>query len=348
MAGKTRNRAHVVEWLHRLEAEPHRFGFLAAIRMLETFSDDKPRLGESARAADDSVRFGQSASLAFAPTSIAKFKTGTATTPDRMQSYFFGLFGPNGPMPLHISEYVYGRELNEGDRTFRCFADIFHHRLTSLFYRACVNGEPTVNMDRPEHNNFDLYVGSLLGIGPNAYRHRDAMPDNAKLHNAARLSLKTRPAEGLQALLENYFELPFQISEFVGEWLSVAEEDRLHLGRSQSACILGATTIVGAEIWSCQHKFRIVCGSLELSDFMRLLPGAKSEAALVALVRNYLGDEFSWDLQLILKKDEVPATVLGSSGQLGWTSWLGNRKEAIDAGDVIIDLQSSVSSKKPH
>jgi type VI secretion system protein ImpH len=81
---------------------------------------------------------------------------------------------------------------------------------------------------------------------------------------------------------------------------------------------------------------------------MRLLPGAKSEAALVALVRNYLGDEFAWDLQLILKKDEVPATVLGSSGQLGWTSWLGKREEATDAGDVIIDLQRSIMSRKPH
>ena len=56
MAGSSRNSAHVVDWLHRLEAEPDRFGFLAALRKLEAIYDDKPRLGESARSADDSER----------------------------------------------------------------------------------------------------------------------------------------------------------------------------------------------------------------------------------------------------------------------------------------------------
>lgn len=342
MAGSSRNSAHVVDWLHRLEAEPYRFGFLAVLRKLESIYDDKPRLGESARSADDAVRLGQDPSLAFAPTDLANFKTGTATTPDRLESYFFGLFGPNGPMPLHISEYAHSREINVGDRTFRRFADIFHHRLLCLFYRACANSEPTFNMDRPEENRFDLFVGALLGVGPQAFRSRDAMPDAAKLHSAARLSLQTRPAEGLCALLESYFQLPFSIRELVGEWLTLADEDRLYLARTRTAGTLGMTTILGKAIWNCQHKFRIVCGPLSQREFSSLLPGADSVRSLIALVRNYVGDEFAWDLQLILNKDEVPGIVLGSAGQLGWTSWLGERTNTSDADDIIIDLQRLV------
>jgi len=342
MAGSSRNSAHVVDWLHRLEAKPARFGFLAALRKLEAIYDDKPRLGESARSADDPVRLGQDPSLAFAPSSIAAFKTGTGTTPDRLENFFFGLFGPNGPMPLHISEYVHSREINDGDLTFRRFTDMFHHRLLCLFYRACANGEPTFNMDRPENNQFDLFVGALLGIAPMALRGRDAMPDAAKLHNVARLSLQTRPAEGLCALLENYIQLPFSIRELVGEWLTLAQEDRFFLGRSREAGVLGSTTVIGEEIWSCQHKFRIVCGPLSLTDFSRLLPGAESVNGLVAVVRNYVGDEFAWDLQLILMREEVPAIALGLSGQLGWTSWLGERTAASDAGDVTINVQQAV------
>lgn len=348
MAGSVRNSAQVVDWLHQLEAEPYRFGFLPVMRRLEATYSDKPRLGEAVRASEDPVRLGQNPTLAFAPSSIAAFKTGTATKPDYLESFFFGLFGPNGPMPLHISEHAYGREINDDDRTFRAFADMFHHRLLSLFYRAWVNSEPAFGMDRPEQNDFDLYVGALLGIGPQAFRDRDAMQDASKLHSAARLSLQTCPAEGLAALLGQYFELQFEVEELVGEWLEIADEDRLCLGQSRKSCQLGVTTIIGEEIWNCQHKFRVVCGPLSLDDFRRLLPGADSQDAINALVRNYVGDEFAWDLQLILDKEEVPSVQLGSAGQLGWTSWLGERSDNVDASDVVVNLQRRLFTKPAH
>ena len=296
MAGSARNTTNAVEWLHKFEADPHEFGFLAALRKLEVLYDDMPRFGESARPAEDPVRFGQDPSLAFAPTDISSFRTGTEKTPDRLEQYFFGLFGPNGPMPLHISEYVQSREINEGDRTLRRFADIFHHRMTCLFYRAAVNGEPTFNFDRPGDNRFDLYVGAILGIGPPAFRQRDEMPDRAKLHNAARLALQTKPANGLEDLLEEYFGLPFRVEEFVGEWLFIDEHDRLRLGQNRHTGCLGLTSILGSQVWSCQHKIRLVCGPLALADFRRRLPGSRSVNSMLAVVRNYLGDEFAWDV----------------------------------------------------
>jgi type VI secretion system protein ImpH len=38
---------------------------------------------------------------------------------------------------------------------------------------------------------------------------------------------------------------------------------------------------------------------------------------LVAWVRNYVGDELLWDVNLILKKEEVPPLVLGEGSQTG-------------------------------
>jgi type VI secretion system protein ImpH len=346
MAGSARNDPHVIEWLRQLESEPHRFGFLSALRKLESIYEEKPRLGESVRSSDDAVRLGQDPSLIFAPRPIASFKVGTRNTPDRLETFFFGLFGPNGPMPLHISEFVHARELNEGDRTFRGFADMFHHRLASLFYRASANAEPTINMDRPEENRFDLYVGALLGIGPEAFRGRDAMPDRAKLHNTALLSLQTRPALAFVDLLENYFGLPFAVSELVGEWMTLAAEDRAKLGVADGACVLGESAILGDEIWGCQHRFRVVCGPLSLAEFERLLPGESGVNSLFAAVRNYAGDEFAWDMQLVLRKDDVPGTTLGHDGRLGWTTWMGARNSDADADDVIIDLQTMVANQE--
>jgi type VI secretion system protein ImpH len=42
-----------------------------------------------------------------------------------------------------------------------------------------------------------------------------------------------------------------------------------------------------------------------------------------ALVRQYVGDEFGWDLRLVLNAAERPPCRPGLQGRLGWTTWLG-------------------------
>ena len=53
---------------------------------------------------------------------------------------------------------------------------------------------------------------------------------------------------------------------------------------------------------------------------------------------NYLGFEYAWDLQFVVRRQRVPAVRLGQFGHLGWTSWLAPPREGADAGDVIIDV----------
>ena len=48
----------------------------------------------------------------------------------------FGLFGPNGPLPVHMTEYARERIYHHQDTSLSAFADLFHHRLALLFYRA--------------------------------------------------------------------------------------------------------------------------------------------------------------------------------------------------------------------
>jgi type VI secretion system protein ImpH len=336
MATAPRTTAYVVERLRALQAEPQRYSLFAALRHLECLYPDMPRIGEAARPADEPVRFGQEPSLGFAPSTIASFAAGSERRPGHLATFFFGLFGPNGPLPLHLTEYARSRELNYADPSLRRFADVFHHRLLSLFYRAWADAQPVLSLDRPECGRFDVYVGALLGIAAPEFRRRDAVPDQAKLGRAARLGLATRPAEGLVAVLEDFFGLPFAVEQFVGEWLRVPAGDRLVLGAGDVAA-LGMGSVLGSSIWSCQHCIRAICGPLRFADFGRLLPGRPSLARLRDLVRNYLGDELKWTLNLVLSRHEVPQSRLGAAGELGWTTWLGRRNASQDADDVVID-----------
>ncbi len=121
----------------------------------------------------------------------------TAGQPPRLYGLFLGLFGPNAPLPLHLTEYAIDRRRNAKDGTLGAFADIFHHRMLSLFYRAWADSQPTVQFDRPDEDRFRLYIGALVGMATPHLDARDALPDQYKRFFAGRLVPQARNAEGL-------------------------------------------------------------------------------------------------------------------------------------------------------
>ena len=100
------------------------------------------------------------------------------------------------------------------------FADIFHHRLLMMFYRAWAGGQPTVNHDDPASDRFVLYAGALVGLGLPSLQNRDDFPDAAKLFYAGRLSSQSKNADGLEAMIGDFFRMPTRIQGFVGDWLT--------------------------------------------------------------------------------------------------------------------------------
>ena len=337
MASPDRTQGDVVALFEALRRAPYAFHFFQALRRLECLHRDRPRLGKATQLADDPVRLAQEPSLAFAPATLAAFDPGSDGRPPRLSEYFLGLFGPQGPLPLHLTEYARDRLRNHGDYTFARFADVFHHRMLSLFYRAWADAQPTVSFDRPETDRFHVYVGAPFGLGMPSLWNRDAVPDLAKLHYAGRLVGQTRNSEGLQAILADFFKLPVTLETFVGHWLRLADTSRCRLGETPATGQLGMTAVIGARVWDCQYKFRIVMGPMGWAEFQRFLPGSDSLRRLVAWVRNYIGDELLWDFNPILKKEEVPPLQLGAGTRLGWTTWLTSRPLTRDADDLKLD-----------
>jgi type VI secretion system protein ImpH len=339
VAGEDRTASKTVELERRLSEEPYKFGFFEALRRLECVHPDKPRIGTSSQPKDDAIRLGQEPSLAFAPATLKSFTAGTKGLPPRLSVLFFGLFGPNGPLPLHLTEYARDRLHNSHDPTFARFCDLFHHRLLSMFYRAWAAAQPTVSHDRPESDRFAYYIGSLFGIGMPTLRDRDAAPDPAKLFHSGHLSCQTRHAEGLRSILESFFEIPVEIEEFVGQWIDLPREAYWHLGESTETGRLGVNTMLGQRTWDRQGKFRVLFGPLSLEEYKRMLPGKPSLARLVALVRSYVGDELAWDVNPVLDRREVPPIRLGGRQGLGWTTWLAGHPLEKDPDDLLLGIE---------
>jgi len=336
MAREDRTAPDPVALLIGLQNEPYRYDLYQALRLLECAHPDQPRWGESRHVKDDPLRLGQEPSMAFAPSQLASFHPGSGDRPARLRVFHPGLFGPNGPLPFHLTEFARERQSNEGDTTFARFVDVFHHRMLALFYRAWSSAQPAVQYDRPEVDRIALALGALFGMGAPSLRRRGSWLDRALLHHGGGLSVPTRHAEGLRGLLADFFKSGVRVESFVGHWIDLPPDAPCRLGGGATAA-LGRTATVGSRLWDCQHKFRVVFGPLGLDAYRRLLPGGESLARLVALVRGYAGDDLFWDVQLVLKKEEVPPLKLDGSAGLGWTTWLKSRPAERDTGELKLD-----------
>jgi type VI secretion system protein ImpH len=339
MAEPDGSQAHTL--IAELTQTPYAFDFLQAVRRLECAHPDKPRIGTSSRAIDDPVRFGQDPSMAFAPASISSVTTRTNGVP-RMAIACIGMLGPNGPLPLHITAYARERQLSHKDSTFVHFVDLLSHRFISLFYRAWAVNQKTVSSDRPQTDRWMAFFASIVGMGEPTLRERDRIPDAAKVFYAGRLASQVRGASGLGKVLADFFGVAAEIQQFIGQWVNLPDDCCCRLGESKSTGRVGSSVIIGARVWDCQMKFRVRMGPMSLPDYQRFLPGTPSLHRLHDWVRLYSGDELEWDVQLILRKEEVPALRLGQSGNLGWSTWIGNQPHVKDAEDVI--LSSAVAA----
>jgi type VI secretion system protein ImpH len=325
-----------------LEQEPFQFDFCRAVRLLENLYGDLPPVGYSLSPAQDGLRFGQNPSLAFAPSTIESFQPGGEQRPPRMFVRFIGLCGPNGPMPFHFTEYVQQRKYHFNDPTTAAFLDVFHHRMTSFFYRAWASNQKTVDVDRSEHKDrqwrqlYAVFIGSFFGIGMETLRDRDAVPDWSKLYFSGRLACQTRHAEGLEAIVEDFFQIKTKVQTFIGQWIHLPPDSICRLGESTQTGSLGVNTIVGSRFWECQMKFRIRMGPMGLADYERMLPDGDSYKRLGSWVLNYTGQQLQWETQLVLKAPEVPAIQLGMAGKLGWTTWLKTEPFSRDADDLVL------------
>ena len=63
---------------------------------------------------------------------------------------------------------------------------------------------------------------------------------------------------------------------------------------------------MGQKCWTRSSKFRIKIGPVGREAYERMFPGEGSLARLQAIIRNYTGDSLDWELNLVLKAEDVP------------------------------------------
>ncbi|OXI71323.1 type VI secretion system baseplate subunit TssG [Burkholderia sp. MS389] len=305
--------------LESLQMEPWRFGFLSLLRRIGANPAVDP-VGTARRPRSEPFRLGQQPSLAFAPREIASVQEAAGRLKVRL--FGLGMLGPNGPLPIHVTEWAREREESRRDTTTVDFFDIFHHRFLTLFYRAWASAQSTAGLDRKDDERFSFYIASLTGHDT-AEIARRPLPSHARLAASAHLVRESRDADGLRATLEHYFGVPVAIDEHVFHWIAIDPADQGRMGRPGPAATMGQAAMLGRVAPDRQHRFRIVIGPIDLDAYLRFTPQGEDLPRLVEWVRAFVGYELEWELELRIKPESAPPAVMGGRQRIGWSGWLG-------------------------
>lgn len=320
--------------LAALLRDPTGYDFFVALRLLQD-QLDMPAIGTAITPGDERARFAQEPSLNFAPTAISGAHWNEEKEQVELKLCFTGLLGPNGPMPIHLTEYVLDRRNHSDDRTLEAFLNVFHHRIYSLLYRAWALNQPTVDFEEAGGKKHGHYLRCLMGLGTGGTEQRDSVPDAAPAYYSGWLGGLSRSPSGLAAILSDYLRVPVEVRSFQGMWLDLPHDSRCRLGESLMTGVLGTTCIAGERIWVSHLKFRLRIGPLSWSEYQSHLPQGAAFRQVAEWVRSYLGEELLWEAQLVLRRSEVPVCQLGGGARLGWSAWLGRASGDGDLDDLI-------------
>jgi type VI secretion system protein ImpH len=328
----------------RLFDEPYRFDFFQAVRLLERIDPERSPVGRDSDPRRDAARFRTRASLNFPPSQIYQIRNnGVADeTPPEVMVAFMGLTGPLGILPQHFTELVAERA-RYGDTALWEFFDIFNHRMISLFYRVWEKHRLSASYDRRNvDGNITDYLFDIIGMGTKGLQGRLSVPDRAMLLYGGLIAQRPHSAGIVAAILGNYFNVPAHVEQFAGQWLELEDEDRSRLGTANNQ--LGVNTIAGQRIWDNQSKFRAKFGPLTFEKFKAFLPVGSAFQPAGELVRFLAGMEFDFDIQLVLKADQVPDCVLATHAEarpmLGWTTWLKTSAFTKDDSQVVLAINN--------
>ena len=325
--GTEDTRLALEEIRERLFERPNSFSFFQAVRLLERVQPDRAPVGRYANPQQECVRFAANPSLNF-PASEIQSLSETPEQQPRMSVNFMGLTGPIGALPNYMTELV-GARVRLRDTALRDFLDLFNHRLISFFYQAWQKHHFTVAYERAGQDPLTECLYCIAGLGTPGLRDRQPVRDESLIHYAGLLAPAPRSAVALESLLADYFGVPVEVVPFVGTWRKLGESDQCVFGDESDSTALARGVIAGDEIWDQQSRVRLRIGPLTIEQHRDFLPTGSAYPALQALTRTYCGNDIEFEVQLILRGQDVPACRVDDETEdtprLGWSTWVKSR-----------------------
>lgn len=341
--------------IERLFAEPFRFQFFQAVRMVELWLRRNGVAQDSAVA--NFMRFQNPLTLRFPASELDSLRPEPReilpTAPAladalhgkqlrylRMTPNFMGFLGTSGALPAHYTESIAAHQLYEKDEGPRAFLDVFSTRSLSLFYEAWRKYRLELKYQVDGQDRFMPLLLALGGLGNKGLTQRlagrdgqaGAVRDESLAYFATALRQRPASASNIARVLGEYFRVQVAATQFIGCWCEVPAQQQTMLGGEQAQ--LGATAMIGSRVWQRDLRMRLTIGPLRRADFDAFLPGGSAAIALDKLLSMFTGVSLEYEICLVLHAEDVAGAALGAGARLGWDSFMPDEGACEDRADV--------------
>lgn len=320
--------------------------FFELVRRIEGSRPDLPRLGKAARPTQENVRFGQTPYLHFPPTEVAEIRQGNGNVEALIMTYFFGLLGVNGPMPLEFTNYVFQRSHNYYDQTWRRFLDIINHRFLTLFYRAWAENEQAVSFDRKNDDKITDIIRSLAGTSSDMLGENRTFP-YLTANYAEHFGKSVKSRDSLEEILRNILKIDLKIKDFVVSSYDIPKGERCHLGNRRNS-VLGESIQLGRSYMSATREFEIETEPVSFTESCKWMPGHSGFNLINRVITAYLDRPLEYSLTFNVVGKTVPTVVFGGRDEgvrLGQGFLIGRPK---NDENIKITIRASKIYAKQH
>jgi len=356
----------------RLSEDPFAFQFFQAVRLLErsvAYEQGNASAADASRNGKpvarfvppktEVVRFRTQQSLSFPAAEIVRISRNKKNDNNQWQMMvsLLGLTGVMGVLPYHYTELILQRHKMK-DESLSHFFDLFNHRTISLFYQAASKYRLPIEYERKklhpplkdQRDSQTQALLSLIGLGTGGLTERQYTRDESLLYYSGLLSQQIRSSSGLAQILQQHFNIPVKIQEFIGQWQELIDDVRTMLpSRTQPAgrnnC-LGRSVMLGRKGWFAQGKFRVILGPLNSKQLHSFAPGTSALRALNELVRFYAGLEYDYDFVIRIKRSDIPDKIKMDRKNppvMGWNTWLSGKSPQSYRQDETLDITVTAS-----
>lgn len=342
------HRRDIASVIDRLLAAPQEFEFVQAVSILLAW------LAGQGVPFEEGLRtrlvFENSLRLGFPASEVERIARVEAAAGDdipagerfALTAAFMGLLGAHGALPLHVTERIAAWQGEHADAAPRAFLDLLSNRMLALYYRAW-------RKNRVEHmaaasagtsgggaDHFRPLLLALAGRAPGSGAGQSrAVPDELIAHFAGMLQQQPRSGIVLARLLADYFGVDVELEEAVGYWDRLQEGEQAALGVNAE---LGENVLLGERSWRPDLRVRLRIGPLDAAAFAWFLPSGAGSAALRAILRRFAPPTVGFEVQLILRAQEVrPVQLAGAASSpalLGRDSFLVSAAAPANRADM--------------
>lgn len=345
--------------LERLLDEPYRFEFFQAVRLLERWFTEHGGV-QPRHALPHHIGFRTTLTTTFPPSELEQalsfdgqgeqladktvraiaMMDGEISRVD-ITPAFFGLLGSQGALPLRYTEQLVTAQQSHPDRASQRFFDIFSNRSTALFYAAWKKYRLPLHYELDCNERYRPILKALAGVADDssdaALREEPgALVDDAVAGHSAAVRHRAVSAVYLQRTLYDYFGIPIRIEQFIGHKYAVPPEEQSSTGIANMS--LSSTAMLGEHVWLRHVRARLVLGPLSASQYEDFLPNAPSTSELIRLLHLLVGMTLEFELQPVLKSEEVKPVQLGSNGRVGYDAFLVTRSSQVDRSEMRYTL----------